>query len=202
MVKNIILDIGEVLAHFHWETILTDTLHLTGEAYEAVANATGRSNMWGKFDLNNVPDEVLIDEAVSRAPEYEKEVREFFLHTGELITEFPYTKEWVDTLHKMGFRVYILSNFGKTSFLECRQNGRLPVVDMADGYMISFEYGLVKPHADSYTALLNKYSLKASECVFFDDRQENVDGAIAVGMRGFLFTDYKEAMDRIKELNS
>ena len=46
-----------------------------------------------------------------------------------------------------------------------------------DGGIASCEVHINKPDPRIYQALLDKYQLKASECVFIDDRRENVQAA-------------------------
>ena len=41
-----------------------------------------------------------------------------------------------------------------------------------------------KPDPRIYQALLDKYQLQAEECVFIDDRLENVQAAFALGFAG------------------
>ncbi|MGX8690338.1 MAG: HAD-IA family hydrolase, partial [Bacteroidaceae bacterium] len=38
-----------------------------------------------------------------------------------------------------------------------------------------------------YQQLLTRYDLKPEECVFIDDRKDNVDAAIALGMSGIVY---------------
>ena len=45
----------------------------------------------------------------------------------------------------------------------------------------------IKPDAAAYEAVLSGLGAEAGEVIFVDDRQANVDGAAAVGMRAFLF---------------
>ena len=46
---------------------------------------------------------------------------------------------------------------------------------------------MLKPHAEIYERLCEKFDLKAEECLFVDDLQANIDGAKAVGMEGYCF---------------
>ena len=51
-----------------------------------------------------------------------------------------------------------------------------------------------KPDKCIYDALLNEYELKGEECVFIDDRQENLDAAVNAGFAaGVLFKNYEQA---------
>ena len=63
--------------------------------------------------------------------------------------------------------------------------------------LFSCDCHLVKPDIEIYQMLLDKYSLCASECVFLDDKQENVDGAEACGILGIVFTNLKEAIYKL-----
>ena len=59
---------------------------------------------------------------------------------------------------------------------------------------------MVKPNADIYEHLLKEYDLKAEECVFLDDRQDNVEGARALGIKGIVVKSYDQASAELKEL--
>ena len=66
--------------------------------------------------------------------------------------------------------------------------------------MVSGRVKLRKPNKEIYEYLLNTYMLKAEECVFIDDRKENIDAAMAVGMKGIVFDGYESAEAKIKLL--
>lgn len=53
---------------------------------------------------------------------------------------------------------------------------------------------------DIYEKLIDTYQLSASECVFIDDREENVQGAINVGMQGIVFKTYEQASNELKQI--
>ena len=63
------------------------------------------------------------------------------------------------------------------------------VLDGFDGGVASCEVHVNKPDPKIYRALLDKYSLKAEECVFIDDRLENVQAAFALGFAGIQMKD-------------
>ena len=53
----------------------------------------------------------------------------------------------------------------------------------------SFEIGFAKPSPESYLFVLKALGVRPEDSVFVDDKQENVDGAVSVGMRAVLFKD-------------
>ena len=64
---------------------------------------------------------------------------------------------------------------------------------MFEHVAVSAELGVLKPDPRMYQHVLEAGSLAAAECVFFDDVARNVEGAKAVGMEAFVFTDAAQA---------
>lgn len=198
MIKNIIFDIGNVLAHFRGTNLLQD-LGLSGEALETVADATIRSGaMWNEFDRSVIPDEEVIAGCVAKAPQYEKEIHMLFDNIRYIAKEYPYAQEWIKCLKAEGYRVYLLSNYGRTAFEATSKE--LGFISLADGMVISYEVKYVKPEPEIYQALFDKYNLKPDECVFLDDREENIRAAEHFGMRGIVVQSKEQADEELRKM--
>lgn len=198
MIKNIIFDIGNVLASFRWADLLKE-LGITGEAFEQVANATVRnSKIWNEFDKSELSDAEIIATCIQYAPNYEKEIRLLFENTGRIVKEYSYAKDWVKELKEKGYKVYLLSNYGRTAFESVRDT--LQFLPFVDGGVISYEVKIIKPEKEIYQALLEKYSLKAEECVFLDDRAENIEAAQQLGFQGIVFTSKEMAEVELEKI--
>jgi len=68
---------------------------------------------------------------------------------------------------------------------------------------VSSDMGLRKPEKESFEAISNETGVNLSRILFFDDMEENVDGARAVGMQAVLVKshlDVKHALDNIGAL--
>ena len=92
--------------------------------------------------------------------------------------------------------VYCLTNWSHETFPIVKEvHARL--FGMFEGIVVSGEEKLVKPNPEIYQLLLNRYSLQASESIFIDDRQVNVDGANHVGIHGILFTGAQDLKQRL-----
>ena len=63
-----------------------------------------------------------------------------------------------------------------------------------DNYIVSSSVKIAKPEPAIYELLLSKYSLKADECVFIDDRKDNVDTAVRLGMNGIVYPGSAEKL--------
>lgn len=55
-------------------------------------------------------------------------------------------------------------------------------IDCLDDLIISAEIHKIKPNADFYQYLLDKYKINSNELLFIDDNQENVDSAKKMGI--------------------
>ena len=95
-------------------------------------------------------------------------------------------QELVRRLKNHGYSVYYLSNIPEDVLALLKERG---VLDRFDGGVASCEVHINKPDPRIYQALLDKYGLKASECVFIDDRLENVQAAFALGFAGIQMKD-------------
>jgi HAD superfamily hydrolase (TIGR01509 family) len=63
-----------------------------------------------------------------------------------------------------------------------------------DGLVISGEVGMVKPNADIYRYLLDTYKLDPAECIFIDDRDDNIEAGEKLGIKGYLFDGSAEKL--------
>lgn len=200
MIQNIIFDIGNVLASFRWKDLFKD-LGFTGEKFDRIAAATVlHPTMWNEFDRSLMRDEEIIAKCVERAPEYEKEIRLVFTQTELLVEEYDYSYDWIKGLKEQGYKVFLLSNYGRTAFEAARDHGRLSFLPLVDGGVISYEVQIVKPEAEIYKALLEKYNLKAEECVFLDDRADNIAAAKSLGFHGVVVESFEQASDALNKI--
>ena len=62
----------------------------------------------------------------------------------------------------------------------------LPLDTSFKALFLSHEMRMLKPNPEIYLEAIRRSGHRADECLFIDDSQRNVDGAIAVGMRAVL----------------
>jgi len=98
----------------------------------------------------------------------------------------PDTQKLIDDIARTGTALAVLSNAPSTM-------GRLveaqPWAGTFRQLFFSGDLGVVKPDPAIYQHLLQAVRAAPEEVVFLDDRPENVAGAIASGIHGFVFTD-------------
>lgn len=197
MIKNIILDIGNVLIPFSWRQHL-DHFGFSDEIKERLAKAVFLDDDWNEIDRGVLTKEELLARFIENDPEIEDEIRKVMENISGTVGAYPYTSTWVPKLQSMGYRVYLLSNFSDQQLHDSR--AKLPFIDQADGALLSFRYQIIKPDDAIYQKLFELFDLKPEECLFFDDKGENIEGAIRNGMKGHVFVGYEDAMQTIADM--
>jgi 2-haloacid dehalogenase len=96
--------------------------------------------------------------------------------------------ELVAELDARGVPLYAITNFSDEFFAPFRAQ-EAAMFDHFRDIVVSGAERLVKPHAPIYELALKRFGLAPDEALFVDDRQDNVDGAAAVGMHAVLFKD-------------
>ena len=71
---------------------------------------------------------------------------------------------------------------------------------LTDGGVFSYEVHLLKPDRAIYEEICKKYSLIPSECIFIDDRKENVEAARTFGMQAIHFKSYEDTDKELQEM--
>jgi putative hydrolase of the HAD superfamily len=99
----------------------------------------------------------------------------------------PAMVEWQLKLKERGLLTAIVSNMGE-SVLEAMER-EFEWLKRFDALVWSFQLGIVKPDPAIYRYVLEKLGTQAEEALFIDDRQENVDAAIKLGMKGIVFSN-------------
>lgn len=197
MIKNIIFDVGKVLVEFDWEGAF-HKLGFEGDTFEAVADATVRSSDWNEYDRSSMTDEEQLAFFVRKAPKYEKEICLFWKHVGLPIWQYGYSMDLVKGLREKGYHTYVLSNYARHTY-ECTREA-LSFEHEMDGAVFSFQVGAIKPEPEIYRTLLERFSIKAEESVFLDDKKENLLAAEQFGINTIRFTTYENAIEELQKI--
>lgn len=99
------------------------------------------------------------------------------------------------------YKIGMLSNIGSGGL--GKYIPRETLDEHFDVVVESAQIGFAKPEPNSYGITADKLGVRLGECVFIDDRQEYVEGAVAVGMKAILYENLprlKEELERILQL--
>ena len=139
---------------------------------------------WEEYDRGVVS----YDEVVAALAEYnncDRTLADNNLRRSILTQEaIPETESLIKALKAAQYKLYVLSNMS-LEFIEFLR--RQEVYKYFDGEVVSCEEHVVKPEAEIYRRLVERYGIDPSETLFVDDRRANVDEAIAQGWQGYHF---------------
>lgn len=194
--KNIIFDVGEVLLSYRWKAALAEGGCSTEEANE-LGPKVFASKYWPQLDLGIRPYFEVAEDLASEFPEYHDVVMNFLTEVKRM--PLPRPKVWAEVhrLKEKGYGIYLLSNYSEYMFTNHTEG--LPFIDDISGKMVSYMININKPDQGIYEALMSKYDLKPSECIFFDDRAENIEGAKKCGIAGIVVTDEEFLLEQLKK---
>lgn len=185
MIKNVILDYGNVL--IDWNPAYLFLPHFNGDEKKCrfFTDHVCNREWFTRMDRGENMDKC-VAELQATYPEYTDAVAMFRDRWFDMCSgEIPGMLELIQELKTKGVGVYGLTNWPAETFAEARR--RFKTIGSIDNYVVSSAVKLAKPDPAIYQLLLSKYNLKASECVFIDDRKDNVDAAIALGMSGIVY---------------
>ena len=111
----------------------------------------------------------------------------------------PTMVQWVRQMHSSGIKIGLLSNMPHEMVRYVRQ--KFAWLDQFDHLTFSAEVSLIKPAAAIYEHSLRGMGVPASEALFVDDKELNVQGARAVGIHAIRFQSVEQLRSQLRELS-
>ena len=187
MYKNIIFDFGGVMVDFDPKEYLVDRF-CNAETEELVSQLTFESEEWKLLDAGLLSRYEANQRMLAHAKEHDCvfEVQGVLDDWMHILRPRRKMQELVQKLKAHGYCVYYLSNIPEDVLALLMERD---FQGLFDGGVASCEVHVNKPDPRIYQALLDKYGLKASESVFIDDRQDNVQAAFELGFVGIRMKD-------------
>ena len=199
MIRNLIFDVGNVLLGYRWYEMLTQDYGLSHEEANRIGNEIFETDLWGvRLDGGKISFEEAIQEYRSLYPD-DFPVIEWFLRNGkQMAVKRPEVWEKVVGLKKKGYKIYILSNYSDELFHQHTEGASF--LDVLDGGVVSCQVKEIKPNRRIYEILLERYDLDPTECLFFDDRADNVEAARNLGFEAIQVTSQEMLNDTLKKM--
>lgn len=194
-VKNIVFDMGNVLLAYNPQEYVKKVLH-NPNAEKAVLQELFFGPEWVQLDAGTITEEQAVRQVKLRIPQYADEVQTAMDFWHSDLNPVEGMPEIIDELKEKNYRIFLLSNTSLRFFSFYK---KVKMFEKFDGFIVSAKEKLMKPNQAIYQCLCNRYSLIPKECLFIDDLQKNVDGAIQAGFAGHCFTDSGELKTFLKE---
>lgn len=194
MIKNIILDMGNVLLDYNPNVIL-DKVCDTAEEKTLIYKELFLGEEWIMGDYGRITNSERYDRVKERLPkELHCKLKQCVENWDICMVPIKGAQEFCKYVKEKGYGVYVLSNACSKFYEYFPKHYDL---EFFDGVVVSSDVHIIKPDIEIYKYLLDKYGLHAKECLFIDDREENVNGAICAGMNGVIFkNNYDEILTK------
>ena len=188
MIKNYVFDFGNVLARFYPDELTAPYVSDVERRAKITQVAFDRA-YWAPLDEGTITDDQVkaaIRDRLNRedgelgCTAYDNWVKNLVPVEG--------MPQLVADLKKAGGRIYLVSNISQKFAAEYKENPWVrDLFAIFDGLIFSSDYKICKPSKEIFEILLERYNLKAEECLFVDDLPANIQGAATAGIAGYQF---------------
>lgn len=194
MLKNIIFDMGGVLVNYDTQHFIERAGVTDPEDRKLLMKVVYRSAGWSMLDWGMHDEDDLEKMVLPQLPARLHGVAHDLIFNWNCPVEpMPGMAELAADCKKAGMKVFLLSNASHRLNTYWQT---LPGSEYFDGRVISADEKCVKPMPEIYRCLLERYDLKAEECMFVDDTAINAVGAMNVGMQGFVYSGNTDELRR------
>lgn len=105
----------------------------------------------------------------------------------------------VENLKSNNYQLFILSNIDKETFTNLYQEHQSFFTNFND-IVTSYKTNLLKPEPSIFNYLLKNHQLRAHQCCFIDDQQENLIAAANLGIIPVKFDTYHKLIYQLQSL--
>jgi FMN phosphatase YigB (HAD superfamily) len=174
--KVVIFDLGKVLVDFDYAI----AVRRIAERGRVTAQELGRfmtsAPLLFDYELGRLTSEEFYKE-VCAVTGFSGSFDEFSLAFGDIFTPIEPMVELHTSLRKQGIPTFILSNTNDLAVRHIRRN--YPFFTDFQGYILSYEHGVMKPEPRIYEVAERVCGHKGPEILYIDDRPENITAAEA-----------------------
>lgn len=198
--RNIIFDLGAVLVDWNPKKVVETLFHNRksspqGLPYELVQAA--QSHLWHGYDRGTISEQELISLISNTYNVPYSDAALFVYYAPKALIPLELGLKIFTSAKKLGFKIFLLTNLSQAGFEEL--NKATTFFSQADGYVASFEINKIKPEPEIYETLLKKYNLNPTECLFIDDKPENIKGGEALGIDGIICDNHLNTIETLKQ---
>ena len=181
MIRCVISDLGRVIIFFDNNIFFEKIANYCPFSKEEIAELTSAHlEIVRSFDEGKITPEEFYNQ-VTKVLQASIDYDSFYSIYNDVFSLNPPVLEIMQRL-KGNYRLVLLSNTDVMRFGFVKK--KFPEIMIFDEYILSYEVGSMKPHPQIYREALKRTGVKAEECIFIDDKEENVKIAQRLGING------------------
>ncbi len=196
MIKCIISDMGNVFISFDNDIFFKKIAANVSLSQSDIAGLVSKNfEILRSFDKGEINPAEFYSKVV-RIFKSDFDYNRFFKAYNDV---FDLRKKELQILKKLkeNYRVILLTNTDVMRYGFIKKN--FPEMLIFDAYIISYLEGYMKPDPRIYKAALEKAEAQADECLFIDDKADNIDAAIALGINTIHFIERAELAAELRK---
>ena len=202
-ITTLLLDFGRVLVDYDFDSffaVLRADYRVSEAAFAEFMQVVLAEETYSSLDRELIPFARQVAALKQQHPACAELFDAFDKRFQEVVTgEVPGMRQLLDELRRSGYRLYGLSNWSSKVYETMRNYSE--IFSLLHGRVLSCEEHLLKPEPEIYRRALDRWGLNAEECVFVDDKQANIDGCQAVGIKGIRFAGCTALRRQLRLLN-
>lgn len=183
-IDTVIFDVGNVLYQWDLRCLFEKLIDDKQELDWFLGNVV--TPEWHFQHDAGRPLSEMIPERIEQFPQYKTHIDAYASRFVETIPgAVDGTLEIVKRLAAMQVAIFGITNFGSEFWGQFRPTA--PVFEHFSDIVVSGDEKLMKPDRAIYELALRRFGREADQCLFVDDRLENVEGAEKLGIVGHHF---------------
>jgi epoxide hydrolase-like predicted phosphatase len=198
-INAVVFDLGKVLVDFDYG-IAAQKLALQSKASAAeIQEVIDQSTLLFRYEAAKMTTPQFF-EKVRRQIGFQGTFEEFTAAFADIFTEIPEMTRLQSEVRSAGLATFVLSNTNEIAITHVRRN--FPFFARFNGYIFSYEHGVLKPHERIYEIAEQRIGSWGGEILFLDDKPENVKAAAARGWQTLCHRSPEESIATVRALLS
>ena len=174
--KSVVFDLGKVLVDFDYGIAGRRIAERSNRSFEEVRQAVDGSPVLFEYETGHITRQQFYHQIVA-ATGFNGSLDEFGQCFADIFFEIPEMIQIHAAIRNSGLPTYIFSNTNDLAVCHIRKN--FPFFSNFDGYILSYEHGVMKPDAGLYEVVERTTSHHGPDILYLDDRPENIAAGAA-----------------------
>lgn len=194
--RAVVFDLGKVLLDFDYGRAVGQLLPLINVELAVVKRLLVDSTLLFDYETGRLTTEQFY-ERIREATGFSAGLTTFEEIFGDIFTEITPMTALLPQLQRLGIRCCVFSNTNEMAIRHV--TARYPFYAAFDDHVLSFEHKAMKPDPALYEVVERTLSLKGSDLLYLDDREENVVAGWERGWRAFVHRTPDESLQHLRD---